>query len=669
VKRLARNGIRHLSGFGDFRLDSDRRRLLRNGEIVPLSPKAIETLLVLVQNAGKVLDRETLMQAVWADTIVEDANLTVAISQLRKALGHYGDPDEFIQTIPRVGYRFIADVHEVMEEPAPLLDGKDNFSQSDIRRENFSSENGAEPGSANGTHLEPRSAIPEDRTRAPAQVGIAPSRSTKWRTLAVVAVLGFGVIGFFFYASRAVNPRLPANGAEVKSMAVLPLKTLGAKPGDDYLGLGLADALITRLGRMRQIAIRPTSAVQKYAELDTLNPIEAGRELGVEAVLEGSVQLRGDALRVTLRLLRVEDGVALWSGKFDDEFTDIFALQDSISEQVAEASALSLSRDERDLLTKHYTGDVEAYRLYLKGRYFWNKRTQAGSEQSLKYFRLAIEADPTYAPAYAGLADAYAILVWQQNLSQNEFVPKAKAAAAKALEIDETIAEAHASLGFVKFWYDWDFAGAETEYRRAIQLNPNYSTAHHWYGESLVLTGRAEEGFRELALAQQADPLSLIINSDIGKMFFFTGQQDRAIEQLQKVLEMDPNFPIAHLFLAMAHEQKGEHESAIAELEQHAKSAGGRTIFAAELGYIYGRSGRRSEALAIVQKLKTPASTAQPIPAYEIALVYAGLGEKKLAFEWLSRARAEHDPFLIYVQTDPNFDSLRDDSELVTLLK
>jgi TolB-like protein/Tfp pilus assembly protein PilF len=451
-------------------------------------------------------------------------------------------------------------------------------------------------------------------------------------------------------------------------MAILPFRTLGTKSDDQYLGLGLADALITRLGRMRELTIRPIGAVQKFADGEK-DPVEFGRELGVEAVLDGIVQHDGEKLRVTARLIRVADGVALWSGKFDHRFTDIFAMQDSISEQVAEASALSLSRDERALLTKRYTDNVEAYRLYLKGRYFWNKRTQAGSEQSLKYFRLAIEADPTYSPAYAGLADAYAILVWQQNLSQNEFVPKAKAAAAKALEIDETIAEAHASLGFVKFWYDWDFAGAEREYQRAIQLNPNYSTAHHWYGEFLVLTGHAEEGFGELALAQKIDPLSLVINTDIGKMFFFTGQQDRAIEQLKKVIEMDSDFPITHLFLAMAYEQKRNHQSAIAELEKHAQKSGGRTIFSAELGYVYGRSGRRDEALRIVEQLKTPAAPTQPIPAYEIALVYAGLGEKKLAFEWLSRAKAGHDPFLIYVQTDPNFDNLRDDSELVTLLK
>jgi DNA-binding winged helix-turn-helix (wHTH) protein/TolB-like protein/Tfp pilus assembly protein PilF len=658
VKGAARSGISCLYGFGDFRLDTNRRRLFHDEETILLSPKALETLIVLVRNAGKVLHRDELMEALWPDAVVEDANLTVAISQLRKALGQQRDPDEFIQTIPRVGYRFVAEVRAID------LTSESEHTEA-LSRNGASTEIAASSFLRRDAHLQD-GAIPVGpaplgpRTRLPAS-----SRWHKAVALSLVALVFVGLLSYFFIAGRA---KLPATGAEVKSMAVLPFRTLGTKSDDEYLGLGLADALITRLGRMRELTIRPIGAVQKFADGEK-DPVRLGRELGVEAVLDGIVQHDGEKLRITARLIRVADGVALWSGKFDHRFTDIFAMQDSISEQVAEASALSLSRNELALLTKRYTDNVEAYRLYLKGRYFWNKRTQAGSEQSLKYFRLAIEADPTYAPAYAGLADAYAILVWQQNLSQNEFVPKAKAAAAKALEIDETIAEAHASLGFVKFWYDWDFAGAEREYRRAIQLNPNYSTAHHWYGEFLVLTGRAEEGFRELALAQKIDPLSLIINTDIGKMFFFTGQQDRAIDQLKKVIEMDPDFPISHLFLAMAYEQKGNHQSAIAELEKHAQTAGGRTIFSAELGYVYGRSGRRDEALRIVEQLKTPAAATQLIPAYEIALVYAGLGEKKLAFEWLDRAKAEHDPFLIYVQTDPNFDSLRDDSELVTLLK
>ncbi len=680
MKGLPRNGVRRLYGFGDFRLDPIRHRLWRDGAIVPLSSKAIETLIVLAQNPGKNLDRDTLMQAVWPDTIVEDANLNVAISQLRKALGQNGGPDDFIQTIPRVGYRFVAELHEVEEEPAPIVEKRPLWQaaiEEELSFENGASSRSAPPAgiergkaeSGNGALLEPKAVLPAEPRAVVASVGSGLFHWTNLRSLAVVSILLLGLIAFLIYSRSTSKPKLPATTAEVKSMAVLPLRTLGLERDNEYLGLGLADALINQLGRVREMTIRPISAVQRYASEEAQDPLAAGRELGVEAVLEGSVQADGDKLRVTMRLLRVGDGVALWAGKFDEKFTDIFTLQDSISQQVAQASVLNLSREERQLLTKRYTDNVEAYRLYLKGRYFWNKRTPAALQQSLKYFKQAIEIDPTYALAYAGLADTYALLVWQEQLPQKEFIPMAKAAAIKALQIDGTLAEAHTPLGFVKFWYEWDFAGAESEYRRAIELNPDYATAHHWYGEFLVLTGRAEEGFRELKLAQALDPLSLIISADIGKSFFFTRQQDQAIEQLQKTLEMDADFPMAHLFLAMAYEQKGMHESAIAELEKEANPPGSRTIFKAVLGYIYGRSGHRAEALSILNDLKAPASPMELAPAYKIALVYAGLGEKKQALEWLDQAKTERDPFMIYALTDPNFDSLRGGSPPIVLTK
>lgn len=681
VKGEIANGLRRFYEFGEFRLDAKRHRLLRAGTVVPLPPKAIETLVVFVQNPGKVLQREDLMQAVWADTIVEDANLTVAISQLRKALNQNDDSAEFIQTIPRVGYRFVADLRDVVEEPAALIAEKRTPQQSIVAKE-FIFENGAGSETAPPRNAESdeagfrTGAIPEAKGLLPngqmALVASGQPRLRRWtrsRTLAAVSILALGVIGSLIYLRVASKPRLPANTAEVKSIAVLPLKTIGTKPEDQYLGLGLADALITQLGRIRQIAIRPIGSVQPYAGRERQDPLAVGRELGVETVLEGSVQHEGDTLRVTMRLLRVGDGIALWSGKFDEKFTNIFAMQDSISEQVAQAAMLNLSKEERDLLTKRHTASVQAYQLYLKGRYFWNKRTTAGLERSLDYFNQAIEIDPGYALAYAGLADTCALLVWQGEFPRREFIPRAKAAAIKALEIDETLGEAHTSLGAVKFWYEWDFAGAESEYRRAIELNPNYATAHHWYAEFLLLMGRSNEGFKELKLAQQADPLSLIINADIGRFFSFAHQQDRAIEQLQKTLEMDPQFPLAHLFLAMAYNQKGMHENAIAALEKQAKSPASRAIFKAALGYIYAQSGQEAEAMSVLKELKELPSPEQSAPAFGIALIYVGLGEKDQALEWLEKAKTEHDPFLIYIKADPNFDSLRSDSRFADLMR
>jgi eukaryotic-like serine/threonine-protein kinase len=460
-----------------------------------------------------------------------------------------------------------------------------------------------------------------------------------------------------------------APNAQVKTIAVLPFKMLNADGGDEYLGLGLADTLITQIGRIPEILARPPSAVQKYADSQTQDPLAAGRELRVEAVLDGTVQREADKLLVTARLLRVSNGELLWSGKFDGQFTKLFEIQDSISQEAAKALIQNLSSGDKKLLTKRHTDNPEAYRAYLKGRYFWNKRTPAGLEQSLNYFKQAIDLDPTYGSAYAGLADAYALLVWQDQLPQKEFIAWAKGAATKALEIDETLAEPHATLGFVKFWYDWDFSGAESEFRQAIQLNPDYATARHWYGEFLGLMGRFDEGFKELKVAQQIDPLSAIINTDIGKLLFLAKKPDQAINQLQTILELDPEYPLAHLFLALAYNEKGLREQAIAEIKKYADSPDSRTIFKATLGLIYGQSGRKAEAISILNELKQRSTTNQYLSPFQIALIYAGLGENDKAIEWLQTAKRERDPFLVYVQVDPNFDNLRKDPRFVELMQ
>jgi serine/threonine-protein kinase len=457
--------------------------------------------------------------------------------------------------------------------------------------------------------------------------------------------------------------------AQVKTIAVLPFKMLNADAGDEYLGLGLADTLITQIGRIPQILARPPSAVQKYADSEKQDPLAAGRELRVETVLDGKVQREADKLLVTARLLRVSDGTLLWSGKFDEQFTKLFEIQDSISQGVAKALLQNLNNEDKKLLTKRHTDNPEAYRAYLKGRYFWNKRTPDGLKQSLDYFKQAIDLDPTYASAYAGLADAYALLVWQDQLPPKDFIAWAKGAATKALEIDETLAEPHATLGLVKFWYDWDFIGAESEFRQAIELNPDYATAHHWYGEFLGLTNRFDEGFKQLKVAQQIDPLSAIINTDLGKLLVLARQPDQAIEQLQKTLELDPQYPLAHLFLALAYNEKRLHQQAIAELEKYANAPGGRTIFKATLSFVYAQSGRKAEAISILNELKERSTTNQYLSPFQIALIYAGLGENDKAIEWLQTAKRERDPFLIYIRVDPNFDNLRKDPRFIELMQ
>jgi TolB-like protein/serine/threonine protein kinase/tetratricopeptide (TPR) repeat protein len=499
-------------------------------------------------------------------------------------------------------------------------------------------------------------------------------RNPKLAAATAAAFCSAMAAAFLFFSHNGLPPqsslesRPRATSAPVKTMAVLPFKMLTTDSHDEYLAIGLADALITQIGGLPQILVRPISAVQKYAESHTQDPLAAGRELRVESVLDGSLQREADNLHVMVRLSRVRDGTVLWSSKFDKKFTDVFAIQDSISQEVAKALIRNLSGEDHKLLTKRHTDNTEAFRAYLKGCYFWNKRTPAGLQQSLEYFRQAIDLDPTYSSAYAGMADAYALLVWQDELPRTD-LSRAKAAASKALEIDDTLAEPHATLGFVNFWYDWDSAIAESEFRRAIELNPDYAMAHHWYGESLGVTGRFEEGLKELRVAQQIDPLSLVTNADLGKLLFFARQPDEAIDQLQKTIELNPGFPLAHLFLALAYNQKGLHEQAIRELKGLADRPDSRAIFKATLGFVYANSGQTGEALNILNELMERRSSKQFISPFQIALVYTGLGKTDQALEWLEKAKLERDPFLLYVQVDPNFDRLRNHPRFIDLIK
>jgi TolB-like protein/Flp pilus assembly protein TadD len=449
---------------------------------------------------------------------------------------------------------------------------------------------------------------------------------------------------------------------------VLPFKLLNATPEDEYLGTGFADTLMIQIGRIPEVVVVSAGSLHKFGETDKRDAAATGRELRVEAVLDGTVERAAETLQVTAQLLEVKGGAVLWSGKFNEKFANVFAIEDAISQGVAKTLIGNLSGEDRKLLTKHHTDNPEAHSAYLKGRYFWNKRTPAALQQSLAYFREAIDLDPTYSSAYAGMADAYALLVWQEQLPRNEFIARAKAAATKALEIDQTLAEPHATLGYVKFWYDWDFAGAESEFRRAIELNPDYGTAHHWYGESLGMLGRFDDGLKELRLAQQLDPLSPIISADLGKLLFLARRPDQAIEQMQKTLELNPDLPLAQVFLGLAWNRKGLHEQAVAELERIAKAPGSRAIFKATLGFVYGQSGREADALSVLEPLIESRSSGRYVSPFHIALVYVGLGKNDQAIEWLEEAKTERDPFLIYIKVDPNFDSLRNEPKFRDLL-
>ncbi|MCA1850333.1 MAG: tetratricopeptide repeat protein, partial [Acidobacteria bacterium] len=385
-------------------------------------------------------------------------------------------------------------------------------------------------------------------------------------------------------------------------------------------------------------------------------------------VLTGKVVERGDRLLISAELVDARDNTHLWGDQYNRSLTEILATQEEISKEISEKLRLRLTGEERRRLARHHTESAEAYQLYLKGRYHWNRRTAEGITKSIDYFQQAIVMDPGYALSYAGLADAYALLPLNVNVPAKEALPKAKAAAARALEIDETLAEAHASLGYVKYQLDWDWAGAEREFRRAIELNPNYVTAHHWYSNFLSGMGRHAEAMAEMKKAQELEPLSLVINAGVAWAFLYERQYDQAIEQFRKTLELDPNFNRAHTGLGLIYEQKGMHKEAIAALQKARELSGSSPLIVAFLGHAYATAGKRSEARAVVNELKELSARGQISPYY-IAMIHAGLGERDQALQWLEKAFQDRSSGLVWLKVHPVWDQLRSDPRFTDLIR
>ena len=629
--------------FGSFRIDRRERLLLHDGEPVSLPPKVYDTLLALVEHGGHVVEKEELMRAVWPDTFVEEANLTVNISALRKVLGEGESERQYIETVPRRGYRFVLPVTEVKNDSAVSLaeeDAKPRLVLEDERKVDATKEE--------STHLTGLHALP---------------RSRRWDLpiIGISVLVGLGVIAYYTWVKRA------APGLKVRSIAVLPFKPLVADNRDEPLEMGMCDALITRLSGLNQLIVRSTSSVVQYNKPGQ-DPLAAGRVLGVDALLEGYVQRSADKIRVTAQLLSVTDGRHLWSGQFNENFTDIFAVEDSISRQMVEALLPNLTGEERRRVTKHYTENIEAYELYLRGRYFLDKRTSEGLKKSIEYFQQATERDPRYALAFVGLADSYVQLEVRADMRPLDSSQKARAAAMRALEIDDTIAEAHASLANIKYWYDWDWAGAESEFRRAIELSPNYPVSHQLYAPYLITMGRQQEAFSEIQQARALDPISLPVNTQVARILYFSRKYDEAIEQCRKTLEIDPNRGGAHLFMGRSYKEKRMYQDALTELEKARDLLKGSAEVLSLIGYTYAVSGRRLEAQNVLAELHR-LSKQRYVSPYHIAMVYAGLGERDTTFIWLEKAYGDREGRLTILKFAPEFDRLRSDPRYEDLLR
>ena len=696
---------KHFYEFGPFRLDASRRRLLRGGEVVPLTPKAFDTLLALVEQSGRVVEKDDLMERVWPGVAVEENNLTQNFSALRKALGERREEPQYIATVPGLGYRFIASVSESRADgDSAKSDGDPARNEgSPERNEDSLARNEGDPAqTATGESAAEKTqtgrngfeaAEVETQRRAAnlkadgasntdgasdirtSNVGVGSNadvaaRARRRRRVVVVcalAVLVSAAGGYYLFARRARRAEAVAAGTQVRSIAVLPFKSLGAGEPDQYLGLGMADALITKLSSIHQINVRPTGSIIKYAGADE-DPSAAGRELGVDSVLDGRVQKSGERIRVTVQLVRALDGAPLWGDTFDVMYTDIFTVEDRISEQVARSLMPTLTGEQRQQLAKHYTEDTAAFQSYIKGRYYWNKRTADDIRKAVSYFEDAIIEDPSYALAYAGLADAYSTLGVLDDLAPQETMPKARSAALKALELDDDLAEAHASLGYVKHRYEWDWAGAEKEFRRAIELKPGYATAHQWYGWYLICLGKTDEALAEFRGAQSLDPLSLYTNLTMGAPYFYSRQYEKAAEQYRKVIEMNPDFWLAHLWLAKTYEQEGRYDDALDELQKVSKNAGANAAEVSDRGYVYALAGKTAEARAMLAELQQMSRRRYVAPC-GVAVVYAGLGRKDEAFEWLAKALKVRDNTLVLIEVDPRFDALRSDARFAQLIK
>jgi DNA-binding winged helix-turn-helix (wHTH) protein/TolB-like protein/Flp pilus assembly protein TadD len=628
--------------FGLYRIDTEERLLLHNGDSVQLPPKVYDTLLALVMHGGHIVEKEELMKAVWPDTFVEDANLTVNISVLRKVLGEGDSEQRYIETVPRRGYRFVLPVTEGKNGSADSLSEHTNARNviNGDREVDATKEESAEP---KGVY-----ALPRARRWGPP-------------VFAISMLVVFGVVAYYTWMKGAER------GFKVRSIAVLPFKPLVSDNRDEPLEMGLCDALITRLSSLNQLIVRPTGSVVRYNELGQ-DPLVAGRELGVDVLLDGYVQRSGDRIRVTAQLLRIADGKHLWSGQFNDDYTGIFAVEDSISEQMLEALRLGLTDDEQRRVTRHYTENAEAYQLYLKGRYFQDKMTTEGLKKSIEYFQQTTELDPKYARAIAGLAESYVLLAVHSDLPPRDSSQRAKTAAMRALEIDQTTAEAHTALAHVRFWYDWDWSGAETEFKRAIELSPNYPRAHQGYASYLMVMGRYQEAISEIKRAQGLAPLSLPVNVQVARILYFAREYDEAIEQCRKTLEMDPNFGGAHQFLGRSYKQKGMYEESVTELRKARGLLPKNAEVLSLIGYTNAVSGRIADAQKILQELQQLSKEGYVSP-YHLAMVYVGLGEQDKTFDWLEKAFAEREGRMTILKSAPEFDSLRSDPRYIDLVR
>ena len=616
--------------FGRFRVKSDERLLLRGEDLVPLTPKAFDILLTLLENDGRIVNKDDLMKKVWPNTFVEEGNLTQNVSLLRKALGESANGPQFIETVPRRGYRFVAPVNRASEN------GEDRSFESAPPTNGQLAETSVRPGRSNFLS-----------GRLPA-VALALA-------VVVIAVAGIGYL--------SARNKAAATPSAIQSIAVLPFVDDSVDGDAVFLDDEIAASLVNSLTKLPKLRVVPRSVMVTYKGRN-VDPRQVGQELNVRAVVTGRVHRRGDTISIQADLIDLDSVSQIWGQHYERRLSDILLVQEEISRDIFENLRLKLNVEEQKQL--------EAYRLYLKGRNAWNKRTREGMQQGIEFFQQAINADPNYAAAYAGLADCYNMQVIYGVSEPKDGFPKAKEAAVKALEMDETLAEAHSSLAFIKFRWDRERVEAEREFQLAIKYKPTYAPAHQWYSSYLVALERFDEAIAEAKRTSELEPLSFTASSHLGWILYLSGRNDEAIAQCTKILNLDPNSFPARRYLGLAYEKKGMYAQAIDEFQKGVKISGSPLMLAL-LGHAYAASGKTREARQVLSDLhdlseSREAESRRYVSPYTVAAIYVGLGDKDQAFKWLEQANEERDVWLMNLKVDPVFAKLRSDKRFQDLL-
>lgn len=630
--------------FGVYEVDLRTSELRKQGRKIKLQEQPCRILAILLERRGEVVTREELRMRLWSnDTFVDfDHSLNTAIMRLREALSDSSGNPRFIETLPRHGYRFIAPVQEV------------SSTELTVSKERLSS---------TGTELlvpVPESPEPSQSTELP-KLGPTNKSIDLRYPLVLAGLFGVAVVAIFVLQLRNLRKSTgsPAPLNQNKSVVVLPFENLSGDKDEQYFTDGMTDELIANLAKIRSLrVISRTSSMEYKGTHKALS--EIARDLHVDAVVEGTVLRSGNRVRITAELVQAATDGHLWAETYESQLGDVLSLQSQVASAIVNEIRINLTPEEQQSLASMRPVSAEAYEDYLKGRYYWNKRSEEGLRKAIEYFQLATQRDPRSALAFAGLADCYSIIgsAIVGTVPSSDVAPKAKAAALKALELNSSLAEAQTSLATVRFNYDWDWASAASGFQRAIELNPSYATAYQRYSLYLMAMGRPQESLVQMNRARDLEPLSVSVNFSLGWRLYMARQYDQAIEQLHNALEMDPNFALPRMVLGQAYEQKGAYDQAIAELQNAVRISHDSPPMVAALGHAYGTAGKRTEAQKILSRLLEQSKREYVSPFY-VALVYAGLHEDERALDWLEKACEDRSNPIVFLKVDPQLENLR----------